>query len=121
MVLCDIRQRLDEHSVPVQAFDTLDTLVVCLVDDLLVELVERLDMVTGESDWDQNEVGLALLDVVGDGVARLSAEPGGRADLGLPYEAVRVAVIEAGHHCVDGGGDFGGIWITFWTALVRYG
>ena len=112
MILCDIRQRLNEHAIPVQAFDTLNALLACLVYDLLVKLVERLDVVAGEGDWDQDEVGLALFHVVGDGVACLGAEPGGWADLRLPNEAIGVAVVETVHDCVDGGGDFGGVGVA---------
>ena len=69
-------------------------------------------MVASEGYWDQDKISLALLHVVGDGVARLRAEPGSRADLGLPYEAVGIAVVQASHDSIDGGGDFGGVWVA---------
>ena len=69
-------------------------------------------MVAGESDWDEDEVCLALLHVVGDCVAGLRAEPGSGANLGLPDKAVGVAVGEASHYGVDGGGNFGGIGVA---------
>lgn len=84
MVPCDVCQCLDEDAAAIQTLDALDAVVACFVDDFLVELVERLDVVAGESDRDEYEVCLALLHVVGDCVASLRAEPGGGANLGLP-------------------------------------
>lgn len=113
MVPCDICQSLDEDTAAVQTLDALDAVVACFVDDFLVELVERLDVVAGESDGDEDEVCLTLFHVIGDCVAGLRAEPGGGTDLGLPDEPVRVAVGEAGHDRVDGCGDFGRIGVAY--------
>ncbi len=84
-----------------------------LMDDLLIELEERLDMVAGERDGDEHQVGLAFLDVALHRVAGLGAQPGGGADLRLPAEAVGVAEAEALHYGVDGGADFGGVGVSW--------
>ena len=69
-------------------------------------------MVACESNRDKYEVCLALLHVVRDCVAGLCAKPGGGTDLRLPDKAVRVAVGEAGHDSVDGGGNFSGVRVS---------
>ena len=83
-----------------------------LVDDLPIQLVQRLDVVAGEGDGHEDQVGLALGHVVRDGVGGLGAEPGGGADLRLPAQTVGVAEGEALHDGVDGGGDFGGVGVA---------
>ena len=80
----NIRQRLYKHGAPVQTLRPLDTRVAGLMDNLLVEFVERFDVVACESDRDEDEVCLALSNVMGYCVGGLGAEPGGGADLGLP-------------------------------------
>ena len=88
----NVRERLDENLAAVQALDPLHALALGLVYDFLVELVQRFDVVGREGYRDEDKVRLASAHVVGYGVARLRTEPGGRADLRLPDEAVRVAV-----------------------------
>ena len=69
-------------------------------------------MIRRERDGHEDEVRLALFDVLGDGVGGLGAEPGRGADLRLPAEAVGVGEFEALHHGVDCGGDFGGVGVS---------
>lgn len=108
-----VRERANEDRAPVQALGALEPgRITHLVHDFLVDLVERLDVVAGEGDGDQDQVGLAALDVLGDGVAGLGAEPGRGSHLRLPAEAVGVGEIELLHHSVDGGGDFGGVGVA---------
>lgn len=90
MRLRQVRQRLNENWAPVQTLRSLHTGTVCFVDDFEIEFVECLNMVRGEGNGDEDNVGMAALDVVLDCVAGLCAQPGGRADLGLPAEAVLV-------------------------------
>ena len=121
MLPSHIRQRLYKHLTPVQAlrsFDPVPTRLFRLMDDLLVDFIEGLDMVGSEGYGDEDEVFMALFDVFHDSVGGLGAKPGGGADLRLPAEAVRVGEVEALHHGVDGGGDFGGIGVSYAEASV---
>lgn len=113
MRLRNIRQGLNEHGAVIQTVGPLDRIrMSALTNDFLVQLVQRLDVVGREGDRDEDEVGLALLDVVLNCVGCLGTEPGGRPNLGLPAEAVWVRELETLHHRVDCCGDFGGVWIA---------
>ena len=108
----DLGERVDEHRAAVEALGARDAGTAGVADDLLVELEERLDVIAGEGDGDEQQIGLALGHVGRDGVAGLRAQPGGGADLGLPAEAVRVREAEARHDGVDGRGYFGGVGVA---------
>jgi hypothetical protein len=114
MALCDVRQGVDEDGTVVQTVGALDALVaLCvLADDFLVELVQRLDVVGRKRNGDEEHVCLALLHVLLDRVGRLRAEPGLRADLRLPHEAVLVLHAQALHDGVDGRGDLGRVGVA---------
>lgn len=90
------------------------------MDDFLVQLEERLDMVAGKGDGDEHQIGLAFLDVALHRVAGLGAQPGGGADLRLPAEAVGVAEAEALHHGVDGGADFRWVGVAWSNVLAGF-
>ncbi len=109
----NIRQRLNKHRATIQTLRALHPRMPRLMDDLLIQLEERLDMVAGERDGDEHQVGLAFLDVALHRVAGLGAQPGGGPDLRLPAEAVGVAEAEALHYGVDGGADFGGVGVSW--------
>lgn len=69
-------------------------------------------MVRCEGDGDEDNILVALFDVLYDGVLGLRAKPGGGTDLGLPAEAVGVAERQTLHYRVDGRGDFSRVWVT---------
>ena len=116
MRLGDIRECLDEDGASVEGLRSTDptfcTEFVGFVDDFLIEFKERFDVVGGEGDGDEDQILLALGDVIFDGVGGLGSEPGGGSDLRLPAEAPRVGEGEALHDGVDGGGDFGGVGVA---------
>ncbi|KAI6759692.1 hypothetical protein HG530_010372 [Fusarium avenaceum] len=65
MRLGNVGKSFDEHGAAVKRLNSLDGLGATAVgDDLLVQLVERLDMVGGEGDRDEHKVLLALGNVV---------------------------------------------------------
>ena len=116
MPLRHIRQRPNERRTPVQALRPLDAraaLLLRFMNDLLIEFEERFDVVAREGDGDEDQVGVAFAHVGHDGVGGLGAQPGGGAHLGLPAEAVGVGEVEARHHGVHGGGDFGGVGVAW--------
>jgi hypothetical protein len=88
------------------------THLVSLLLDLDIKLIQRLDMVAGKSDRDQQDVLLAQLGQPLDRIRRLRTLPSGRSDLGLPRQTVRVRESELGHHGVYGRGDFGDVRVT---------
>lgn len=71
------------------------------MDDFLVQLEQRFDMVAGEGYRDKHKIRLAFLYVFLDGITGLCAEPGGWPDLGLPAKSVGVGEPKSLHHCVD--------------------
>lgn len=110
----DFSHGADEGGFVVERFGTLesDTVLFGLLLKLNVDFVERLDVVTGEGDGDDDGVLVTLLGPAFDGVARLRSEPGSGTDLGLPCDSVGVAPLQSGHDGSDGSGNLGGVWIT---------
>lgn len=83
--LCEVGERLDEDGAAVQAVHPLDSICVpTLANDFNVELVQRFDVIRGECDWDKDQIFLALLDIVLDGVRSLGSQPSLWTDLRLP-------------------------------------
>ncbi len=100
-----VHQRVDEERVVVGRGAPEDVLRADLLAQLLgvlnVQLVQGLDVVRGEGDGDEHEVLLAAFDECFDGGVCSRGEPGQRAYLRLPDEAVRVAEVELLHDHVD--------------------
>jgi hypothetical protein len=119
--LGQVGQRLDEDGAAVQAVYTPHALVALgvLADNLLVQLVQRLNVVTGEGNGDQQHVCLALLHQALDRVRCLCAQPWLRADLRLPHKTVLVLHAESLHDSVDGRSHFGRVRIA--TVDDRHG
>lgn len=112
VVLCDVGKSLDEHRVSVQTLRSLDAGAVGLLHHLKVQLIQSLNVVAGEGNRYQDDIGLSSLHVLLHSIASLSAQPSGRAHLRLPTEAVRVTKIKALHHRMDRGCNLGWIRIT---------
>ena len=118
-----ISQAANESHVAVQTFRTCHSAVssklVCLVDDFLVNFEESFDVIRSEGNGDEDEILLALLDKVFDGIAGLGTKPCRWSDLRLPAETVRVAVTKTLLDSPHGGGDLR--WIRVATVDNRHG
>lgn len=112
MLVSNIRQGLDEGRVAVQALSALDAGAVGFFHDLQIQFIESLNVIAGESNRHKDQVRVAALDILHDGIAGLGPEPCGGTNLGLPAQTVRVAEVQALHDGMNGRGDFGGIGIT---------
>ena len=85
------------------------------MDDFLIQLKQRLNMIACECDWNKDQIGLAFLNIGLNRITRLSTKPCRGADLRLPAETVRVGEAKTGHHSIDGRGHFSGIGISWKT------
>lgn len=85
---------------------------MCLLLDLDIQLVQRLDMITRKRDRDQQNILLAQLGEPLDGIRRLRPLPCRGPDLGLPREPVRIREPEFLHDGEDGRGDFGDVRVS---------
>lgn len=85
MCLCEVRKPFDEYWAAVQTFHSLDGIsVAALTNDFDIELIERFNVVRGECNGNENQVLLALFNVVFHRVRRLGSQPRLWADLRLP-------------------------------------
>ena len=75
MRISNVRKRLDEYGTAIQTLGTLYAWVPGLVDDFLVQFEKGFDVVACKRDRNQNQVRLALLDVVLYSVASLRSKP----------------------------------------------
>lgn len=120
-----IRHRLDKQRMVVRGGRPANLLRTHLVRQLLavlnVQLVQRFNVLVNERNRHQDKVLLTLLDVALDGVLGERFEPGQRTDLGLPHQAVRIAVVELAHDVLDGGTDLRGVRIATVDRSQRQG
>lgn len=109
----NIGEGVDEGRRVVQALRSLDGIFVArLANDFEVQLVQRFNMVRGECDGDEDQVCLALGDVILDRVAGLRAKPCLWTNLRLPDQAVGMRKLESLHYSVHGRGHLGRVRIT---------
>lgn len=112
MLVGNVSEGLDEGGVPIQALGTLDARAVGLMHDLQVQLIQGLDMIAGEGNGHEDQVGMTTLDVLHDSVTGLGSEPCTGAHLRLPTQPVRVAEVESLHHSVNGRGHLSWVWVA---------
>ena len=93
MAECKIRKTLDEGLASVEALDPPHTWVIRVVDDLLVQLEERFDVVTCKRNGNQQQVCLSPLHVILNRISRLGSQPRRRTNLRLPAQAIGVGGI----------------------------
>lgn len=114
MGLRNICESLDEDRVTVHTLGPLDAWKVPgIFHHLEIQLVKGFNMVTGERNGHENDVGVPTLYIFLDSVACLGTKPGGRSDLGLPAQTVGVAEIQSLHDSMDSGSDFCRVRITY--------
>jgi len=120
VLLCQVGQRLDKDRVAIEALHTLDRVRMArLADDLLVQLVQRLDVVRCERNRDQQQVCLPLGDVILHRRRCLRPEPRLGAYLGLPAHSIRVDVVQAVHHRVHCCCYLDGVGVTWEIGVNR--
>lgn len=112
VLLSKVCKGLDEYGAAVQTFGPLDTRGIRLFHDFEIQLIQGLNVVAGEGDRYEDNVGLSTLHVLLDGIACLRSQPSPWSDLRLPAEAVRVAKIEPLHHRMHCCRNLGRVWIT---------
>lgn len=125
MSLHDVRESLYEERMIVGRLRPPDLFSLNFFGELVaildVQLMERLDMLVDECDWNQNEVFLSLLDVRANSVIGEWLKPRQRSDLGLPNQAVRIAIVELLHNGIDTRSNFTGIRVTSVNGLQGQG
>lgn len=69
MVFSNVRQSLNEYRAPVQTVGSLDCIgMTAVANDLQVELVKGLNVIRSKRNRNKDEVLLALLDIVLNGI-----------------------------------------------------
>jgi len=84
MLVSNISQGLDEGRVAIQAISSLDAGAVGFFHDLQIQLIESLNVITGESNGHKDQVCVAALDILHDRIAGLGTQPCGGTNLRLP-------------------------------------
>ncbi len=84
MRMRNVCEGLNEYRASVETLCTLDSRMACFMDDLLIQLIQGLDVITGESYGNEYQVCLTFLDIFLNSIARLCTQPGRWSDLGLP-------------------------------------
>ena len=87
----NIRQRLYKNPTSVQTLRPLNPRMPSLMYNLLIQFIQRLNMIARERYRNQYQIRLSLLNIFLHRIARLRTKPCGRPDLRLPAEAVGVA------------------------------
>lgn len=110
----DLGHSADEGGLVVERLGTLesDSVLLSLLLELNVNFVERLDVVTGESDGHNNGILVTLLSPALDGIARLRSKPSSGTDLRLPGDSVWVTPLQASHDGSYGSSNLGGVRVT---------
>mmetsp|Transcript_27156 Transcript_27156/g.55344 ORF Transcript_27156/g.55344 Transcript_27156/m.55344 type:complete len:224 (-) Transcript_27156:599-1270(-) len=110
MLLRNLAEGLSKQGEAVEGGGALENgaQLRCLLPKLLVDLVQRLNVIGGEGDWDGHEVGAASLVQGFHRVLRARAKPRQRSHLGLPTKDVAVGDVhllqqlsDAAHRCPD--------------------
>lgn len=112
VVPCNISESPDKGWVAIQALGTFDTGTVRFLHDFEVQLVESLDVIAGEGDGYEDQIRMSPLHIFHHSVTRLSSEPRRGANLRLPAQAVRIAEVEALHHCMNCRSNFGRVGVA---------
>lgn len=106
MLLHNLRHGLNKLLIIIQALRALNPRLPGLMNNLQIQLMQSLDMITRKRNRHEHHLLDSLLHVPLHGLTRLGAQPRRRAHLTLPHQAEGILHAQLHHNSVNGGRDF---------------